>query len=143
MILDFKVLDRAISTAKETLRFLTAGMPIIKRSPKGGVHVDVPVMFMDFAIDRIHYDPQLGVSPKGRPVRIYSKINPQKIIETIDKILREAYVVEAVEFREPDNAWIIPVAWKKLIIMHIKVSESGEEIIPDYGLTNEVRRTVD
>jgi len=142
--LDFNSLNRAINTAKLALQFFTAGIPIIKRGPKGDVRVDVPVMYMDFAIDRIHYDPQSRtVSPKGRPIRTYSDVNSQEVRRIIESILKEAYVNEAAEFREPENAWIIPVAWSKLIIMHIKVSQNGEELIPDYGLTEEVRRHVD
>ena len=144
--IDFKVLDKAINTAKEALQLFTAEVPIIRRGLGGGVHVDVPVMYMNFAMDRIHYDPQSNApSPKGRPVKVYTNadIESQKIRENIETVLREAYIVEAAEFREPEEAWIIPVAWNKIIIMHVKVSENGEELIPDYALTNEVKRYID
>ena len=101
---------------------------------------------MNFAIDRIHYDPQSKApSPKGRPVKAYANadVESQEIREIIESVLKEAYIIEAAEFREPEEAWIIPVAWNKLIIMHVKVSENGEELIPDYALTNEVRRYID
>ncbi len=141
--LDTESLNKAIDTAKAALQFFTAGVPIIRRGPRGEVHVDVPVMYMDFAIDRIHYDPQFKTpSPKGRPVRAHGEVDPKEIREIIGDILKEVYAVEAVEFREPENAWIIPVAWNKLIIIHVKVSYDGEELIPDYGLTEEVRRHV-
>ena len=141
--IDFKVLDKAINTAKEALQFFTVGVPLIRKGPKGEVHVDVPVMYMNFAIDGIHYDPQSGSpSPKGRPVSSYADVDSQKIRETIENVLKEAYIIEAAEFREPENAWIIPVVWNKLIIMHVKVSHDGSELIPDYGLTEEVRRHV-
>jgi len=142
--LDFDALDRAISTAKAALQLFTVGAPIIRRGPEGDIHVDVPVMYMNFAIDRIHYDPQSEApSPKGRPTKAYIDVDSQKIREKIEKVLKEAYVIEAAEFREPEEAWIIPVAWNRLIIMHIKVSENGEELVPDYGLTDEVRRHID
>ncbi len=141
--LNFDSLNKAISTAKAALQFFTAGVPIIRRGPKGDVHVDVPVMYMDFAIDRIHYDPYSETpSPKGRPVGAWGDVDSREIREIIESILKEAYVIEAAEFREPENAWIIPVAWNKIIIMHIKVSYDGEELVPDYGLTEEVRRHV-
>ena len=141
--LDFDALERAINTAKTALRLFTIGTPIIK-GPKGEVHVDVPVMYMNFAIDRIHYDPQSGTpSPKGRPVRTQGDVDSKEVRETIERILRESYIIEAAEFREPERAWVIPVAWNKLIIMHLKVSEDGGDLIPDYGLTDEVRRHID
>ncbi len=58
----------------------------------------------------------------------------------MEKVLRELRVIDAVEFREPENAWIAPLAWNYIIIAHIKVSYDGNELIPDYGLTEEVRR---
>lgn len=143
-VIDFGSLNKAISTAKSALQFFTVGVPIIRRGPKGDVHVDVPVMYTDFAIDRIHYDPQSKMpSPKGRPVRAYSDVSSKEVRGIIEDILKESYVIEAAEFREPENAWVIPVAWNRLIIMYIKVSYDGEELIPDYRLTEEVRRYVD
>ncbi len=141
--LDFDSLDRAINTAKSLLRYLTSGVPIIRRGPGGEVHVDVPVMYMDFAVDRIHYDPKSRApSPKGRPVRAYGDVSSRDVQEVIERVLKEAYVIEAAEFREPEDAWVIPVAWNRIIIIHVKVSSSGEELVPDYGLTEEVRRHV-
>ncbi len=131
--------ERAISTAKEALKLFTAGIPIVKGAKE--IHVDVPVMYLNFAIDRIHYDPQSNMpSPKGRPVRALCEVNIKEIRKKIDEVLKECYAVEAAEFREPEDAWIIPIAWRKLIIMHVKVSYDGMELIPDYGLTEEVRR---
>ncbi len=141
--LDFGSVDKAIETAKAALQFLTAGVPIIRRGPAGEVHVDVPVMYMDFAVDRIHYDPESKMpSPKGRPVRVYGDAHPEEVRKTVGDILKEVYAIEAAEFREPEKTWIIPVAWNKLIIMHIRVSHNGEELVPDYRLTEEVRRHV-
>nr|CCE69870.1 TPA: hypothetical protein PAB0324.1n [Pyrococcus abyssi GE5] len=34
------------------------------------------------------------------------------------------------------------MAWESFIIMHVKVSFEGERIVPDYPLTEEVRRNV-
>lgn len=142
--IDFEALNRAISTAKNALQLFTVGVPLIKRGPKGDVHVDVPVMYMNFAIDKIHYDPQSEIpSPKGRPVEAHAEVDPQKIRERIDNILKEAYIIEAAEFRDPEDAWVIPVAWNKIIIVHVKVSENGKELVPDYVLTDEVKKYID
>jgi len=143
MPINFSSINKAIATAKNAIQFFTAGVPIIKKSPKGEVHVDVPVMYMDFAIDKIHFDVQSKTpSPKGRSVGIGGGAEPQEIRKAVEKILKEAKVVEAVEFREVEKAWIIPVVWNKVVVMHIKISQDGERIIPDYKLTEEVRRYV-
>ncbi|WP_461865797.1 hypothetical protein [Thermococcus sp.] len=142
--LDIQLVPVAVETAKAAMGMFTAGLPIIRRGPGGEVHADVPVMYMNFAIDRIHYDPySKRPSPKGRPVRAWGiEINPQEVQQIINNVLKEAYIIEAAEFRDPEDAWAIPIAWNGLIIMHVKVSYDGKEIIPDYGLTEEVRRYV-
>ncbi len=141
--IDFDSLKKAIETAKVVLQYLTVGVPIVRRGPRGEVHVDVPVMYVDFAVDRVHYDPQLEApSPKGRPVAAFAEVDPQEVRSKLEEVLKESVVLEAAEFRDPEDAWVIPVAWRNLIILHIKVSRDGEEIVPDYGLTEEVRRHV-
>lgn len=133
--------NKAIEVAKNAVKFFTVGVPLVKRGPKG-IAVDIPIMYMDFAIDRIHYDPQLKmVLPKGKPAETTGSLDLQEVKEEVEAILREIYVVEATEFREPEKAWIVPIAWNKIIIMHVKVSYDGE-IIPDYKLTQEVRKHV-
>ncbi len=134
----------AVEAVKAALPVFTVGVPLIRRGPIGEVHVDVPIMYMNFAIDRIHYDPySKAPSPKGRPVRAWRvDIDPQEVQRIVESALKEVHVVEAAEFREPENAWAVPVVWNRLIIMHVKVSYDGRELIPDYGLTEEVRRYV-
>jgi len=139
--LDFDALNKAINTAKAAFQLFTVANPIVRGAAE--IHVDVPVMYMDFAIDKIHYDPySKGASPKGRPVKARVEVDLKEVQNRVENILKEAQIIEAAEFREPEKAWIVPVAWNKLIIMHVKVSYDGEEIVPDYGLTKEVRKHV-
>ncbi len=137
-----ELIVKAVETVKAALPLFTAGPPIIRSGPAGEVHADVPVMYMDFAIDRVHYDPYVKApSPKGRPVRAWGvRVDPQEARQVIESALKEAVVIEAAEFRDPEDAWAVPVAWRGMIIMHVKVSYDGRELIPDYGLTEEVRR---
>ncbi len=140
--IDPNLAAKAIDTVKAALPLFTVGPPIIRTGPAGDIHADVPVMYMDFAIDRVHYDPYTkSPSPKGRPVRAWGvRVDPEEARSAVQAAIKEAWVVEAVEFRDPEDAWAVPVAWGRLIIMHVKVSYDGRELIPDYGLTEEVRR---
>nr|QEK14175.1 hypothetical protein FPV09_02535 [Thermococcus aciditolerans] len=54
--------------------------------------------------------------------------------------LKDEAFKKNVTFREPENCWVVPVAWKSFIILHVRVSADEKELIPDYGLTEEVRR---
>lgn len=138
--LDFDALERAIETAKNALQLFTVERPIV--GPEG--EINVPITYMGFAIDRVHYDPLSKTpSPKGRPVRARRDVNLNKVKERMESVLRESHVIEAVEFREAEGVWVVPIAWNRLIIMHVKVSEDGKNVVPDYPLTEEVRRRVD
>ena len=127
---------KAIELVREALPIFRAGEPIIHPD-----HVDVPVFYMNFGIDRIHYDGKAKIPrPKGAPPHGSTLVNSQEAREVIERVLQEAKVLDAAEFREPEDCWVVPVAWKSFIIFHVRVSREGEELIPDYGLTEEVRR---
>ena len=126
--------QRAIELVKEALPFFRAGEPIVHPD-----HVDVPVLYLDFAIDRVHYDPRTGnPSPKGAPP--HTEPSPEGARESVENALKEARVLDGAEFREPEDCWVVPVAWRGFIIFHVRVSRDGKELIPDYHLTKEVRR---
>ena len=133
--------ERAIETVKNALPFFTAGTPIVHHAPHG-IHVDVPVMYLSFAVDRVHYNPETKTpAPKGLPPEsMVAEVNPEEVRERVQVLLGELSVLSGAEFRGPEDCWVVPVAWKSFIILHVRVSADGEELIPDYGLTEEVRR---
>jgi len=127
--------ERAIELVKEALPFFRAGKAIER--PDG---TDVPILYLDFAIDRMHFDPTDGTPlPKGFPGH-FRGFECSGIEERAEEILRELRVLEACEFREPEDCWVVPLAWKSFIVLHVRVSRDGRELVPDYGLTEEVRR---
>ncbi len=126
--------EKAIALVRQALPLFRAGDPIVHPD-----HVDVPVLYLDFAIDRVHYDPRTGTpSPKGAPP--HAEPSPEGARESVEKALKEAVVLNGAEFREPEDCWVVPVAWKSFIILHVRVSADAKELIPDYHLTEEVRR---
>ncbi len=136
---------KAIETVKNALPYIIAGPPLVHRGPRGDIGIDIPIMYHGFALDRIHIDPRtLSPSPKGRPARVFlghvSEPNYARLRQVAEEVVKELRVVEAVEFREPEDAWVVPLAWKLYIVAHVKVSRDGTELIPDYPLTEEVRR---
>ena len=142
--IDFECASRAIETVKAALSYIIIGPPLIRYGPAGEVHVDVPLMYQGLALDRVHYDPSLRTpSPKGRPARAWGvRVDVGEVKAVMESVLKEVRVIDAAEYREPEAAWVVPLAWKNIIIAHIKVSHDGSELIPDYGLTEEVRRHV-
>ncbi len=135
---------KAITHVKEVLKYLTIAKPLIHYTPHGEGEVNIPLIYNGYGLDRIHFDPyNMVFSPKGRPVHFYGlKIDPEEIYRVAKKYFSEVVVIEAAEYRDPENAWIIPLAWRNLIIAHVKVDYNGEELIPDPGLTGELSRIV-
>ncbi|ASJ02890.1 hypothetical protein A3L09_06270 [Thermococcus profundus] len=132
---DVEKAGRAVELVGKALPLFRAGKPIMK--PDG---VDIPVLYLNFAVDRLHYDPGRKMPlPKGCP-RSSGPFDVEGIEEEVEGILGKAQVLPAAEFREPENCWVVPVAWRSFVVIHVRVSADGEEIVPDYGLTEEIRR---
>ena len=127
--------EKAIELVKKALPFFRPGKPL--RRPDG---IDVPILYLDFAIDRMHFNPLSGTPlPKGFPGH-FRDFECSSLEEKAQEVLKELKVIDACEFREPEDCWVVPLAWKSFIVLHVRVSRDGEELVPDYGLTEEVRR---
>ena len=131
--------SKAIETASSLINLIIPGPLIVHRHPDG-ISIDVPVLYNGVALDRIHFDLNSSeFSPKGRPVvSSVPRLDEEAILEKIKELFKELRVLDAAEFREPENCWVVPVAWGRFIVAHIKVSSDGSEIVPDHGLTAEV-----
>ncbi len=135
--------ERAIETVKSILPLLSIGPPIIRRGPAGEVHIDIPIIYQGYALDRMHFDPStMELSPKGRPAVSLGSVDKESVERRVNDVLKELRVLDAAEYREPERCWAVPIAWGPYLVAHIKVSNDGKELIPDYGLTEEVRRYV-
>ncbi len=77
--------SRAIETVRAALEFLEPGPPIIHYCPHGEVHVDVPLMYHGYALDRIHYDPiNNRFNPKGAPSKAFNvSVNEEVVREKL------------------------------------------------------------
>ena len=127
--------EKAVELVKKALPFFRPGKPL--RRPDG---VDVPILYLNFAIDRMHFNPLSGTPlPKGFPGH-FRDFECSAVEEKAREVLGKLEVIGACEFREPEDCWVVPLAWKSFIVLHVRVSRDGEELVPDYGLTEEVRR---
>lgn len=137
---------RAIETVKAALSYITATV-LARRGPAGDICIDIVLLYHGFALDRVHYDPLTNTpSPKGRPACLHSYSVPDVAEARAQELARslpsELWVVEATEYRAPERVWIVPLAWRNYLVAHIKVSSDGAELVPDYRLTEEVRRYI-
>ncbi|MHA1312173.1 MAG: hypothetical protein ACTSQO_14760 [Candidatus Helarchaeota archaeon] len=136
--------SEAIEQVKKLIPYLFIGPVFVHRRINGEINVEVPLMYNGFALDRIHFDLRTNSpAPKGHnPFYFNIKVDKKRIKLRMEKILSELKVLDATEFRDPESAWAIPLVWNHFIIAHIKVNFENLEILQDYPLTQEVRRSV-
>ncbi len=124
--------ERAIQAVGEARKYFSVG-PIL-RGPMGGP-VDVAILYNGVPVDIMHYDPyRRAPSPKGRPVHYHGPVDEALVREDLRRVLGELTVLLGAEYREPEQAWVVPLAWRNLIVLHARVSWDGGSIKPDYGL---------
>lgn len=133
----------AVETVKVLLEYIVPGPLLVHRHPDG-LSIDVPVMYNGVALDRVHYDLLLeGFSPKGRPaLAMVESFDIARVEARVKELFGELRAVDAAEFREPEDCWVVPLAWGSFIVAHIRVSRDGGEVVPDRGLTAEVSSRV-
>ena len=133
--------SRAIETARKVIEFIEPAPPLYHRTPDG-IHIDIPILYQGFVLDIIHYDiAKNSFLPKGKPhVKYVGSIDEKAIMDVSRKLFGELRVLDAAEYREPERAWIIPIAWRSFIVAHLKISHDGKNVIPDYRLTGELKR---
>jgi hypothetical protein len=137
--------SRAVEAARAALPLLQAGPLLWRRGPHG-VAVDVVVLYRGAAVDRMHFDPCEAVPlPRGLPEPPGGCREPrsvEELRESAERALRELHVLGAAEYRGPERAWAVPVAWRSLLVMHlrVRVGDGGAEVVPDEALTLEAER---
>ncbi len=136
----------AIELVKKAKEDFFVGNPYKRVHPHRRIEVKVPLMYNGFVLDLIHFDPISGsVLPKGIPGVMGEPsldIDLQKIKKETEIAVKELIILPGVEFREPEDAWVVPGAYRNLIIVHIRVSSDGNAIMPDYHATTEMRFNV-
>ena len=143
LVLSEEKASAAIETVKNILHLIEPGPFIVHKGPKGELHYDIPLMYQGFALDRIHYDPwRKRLLPKGVPHSVGRGEPPEASYEEVAGLFKELRVLKAAEFRESEQAWAIPVAWRSFIVAHVKIGVNGRDVVPDYPLTEEARRRV-
>ena len=132
--------ERAVELARRALEFASTG-PLIARRGPGGVEVLVPLIYQGVALDLIALDPEsLAPLPRGAHLLGASEPDPSRAREAVARLVEELRVLDAAEYREPEDAWVVPLAWRSLIVGHVKVSGDGRLILPDRRATDELRR---
>ncbi len=131
----------AISTAKRAKAYLTPGKVWLWTEPTGEKVIKAALLYEGIVVTVIHFNPLNGsLLPCGLHSAVFEVKNPQieSVKSTLPKIVSKIQVLDGAEFREPENAWAIPLAYDGMIIGHLKVYSDGTHIVPDYPANQEM-----
>ena len=131
----------AVATARKMKAYLTPGNVWIMTAPRGEVEVKAAIIYDGMAVAVLHFNPQDGaLLPLGIHPRAFG-VNPplETIKRTLPSIMGDLEVLNGAEYREPESAWIIPLAYKGMIVAHLKIYADGIHVVPDYPANQELR----
>ncbi len=136
----------AIELVKKALPDFFVGNPWKRVHHHRRIEVKVPLMCNGFVLDLIHFDPvAFSLLPKGIPGVMAEPglaVDLNRVKEVVEEALKEMVILPGVEFREPEDAWVVPGAYRNLIVAHIRVAADGSALMPDYHATTEMRFNV-
>ncbi|MEB3852137.1 MAG: hypothetical protein LRS49_06135 [Desulfurococcales archaeon] len=136
----------AVEAAERAAQLLAPGPAIVRRGPRG-VEVEVPVMYEGVAVDSIRLDPATcRAMPKGMPHPpggpSGAACGEREAREEAARVIEGLRVLGAAEYRGPEGAWMVPLAWGHMIVVHLRlrVRRGTVEVLHDPRLTAEVLR---
>ncbi len=131
----------AIEVANKVKKYLMPGNVWVVSGPQGEAEVKAAILYNGVAVGVLHFNPEDGsILPLGLHPKVLGVNLPlEKIKRSLPEIINNIKVLEGAEYREPENAWIIPLAYKEMIVSHLKVYRDGIHIIPDYRANQEMQ----
>ena len=132
----------AVATAQKAKAYLSAGTVWSMTGPRGEVEVKAAIVYDGTAVAVLHFNPSSGsILPLGIDV-VETGVSPQ-LIENIKRklptIVSSLKILNGAEFRAPESAWCIPLAYKNMIVAHLKIYTDGTHIIPNYPANQEMQ----
>ncbi len=131
----------AVATAKKAKEFLTAGKIWTMTGPRGETDIKAAITYEGIAVAVLHFNPTDGsLLPLGfHPLTSGATVKLETIKSSLPGIIRSLEVLNGAEYREPESVWVVPLAYKGMIVAHLKVYVDGIHIVPDYPANQEMK----
>ena len=133
---------RAIATAQTAVSDLEAGNVFLKREPRGELIVKGVLSFNGMPVAALRFNPASGaLMPKGlHPLPCDAPDSLEKFRAELGILVKSVKVMPGAEFREPEFCWAVPLVHSGRIVADIKISGSGDQVIEDRKLVEELRQ---
>ncbi len=121
----------ALATARAVVPCLSVGDVWMTRGPLGEVDVQVPLEYEQTIVAILHINPTNGQPlPLGYPPLESSEpLGIEALQARVAGFLPELQVLGGAEYRAPERAWLVPVAWRGVLVAHLRVSEDGTTVM--------------
>ena len=136
----------AVITAQKAKKYLMPGKVWSMVGPRGEVEIKAAIIYDGIAVAVLHFNSSDGMLlPLGiHPVEI--GVSPQVIEQVIKNVKRNLpaivnslEILNGAEYREPESVWCVPLAYKDMIVAHLKIYVDGIHIVPDYPANQEMQ----
>ncbi len=131
----------AFDVAKMCISDVEAGDVWVKRSPKGELELKGAVLYKGRVVSVIHFSPESGeVLPKGFHPKSYElKVSLSEIHNRLSHIVKRLKPVYALEYREPEMVWAVPLSYEGKLVSYLKIFWNATSVVPDYPAEDEMK----
>ncbi|WP_457567442.1 hypothetical protein [Desulfurobacterium sp.] len=131
--------EKAVTAVKEAKPYFSSGKIWQAVSPRGEKEVKGAVIYEGRIVAVVKFDPVTGtVLPEGfRLAAPNVSISENLLRKELERVIREMKPLDGAEYREPERCWVVPLSLNGKIVGHVKVSEDGRFIVPDYPAEQE------
>lgn len=131
----------AVLTARKVKAYLTPGKIWTMSGPRGEIEVKAALLYERTAVAVLHFNPADGsLLPLGlHPIVGITAVPIENIRNNLPAIVRALEVLNGAEYREPESVWAIPLAYKGMIVAHLKIYVDGIHVVPDYPANQEMQ----
>jgi hypothetical protein len=131
----------AVATAQKTKAYLSAGKVWSWTGRRGEVEIKAAIVYEGAVVAVLHFNPSdNSLLPVGfHPPAINVPPQIENIKRKLPAIVRSLEILNGAKYREPENAWVVPLVYKCMIVANLKVYADGIHIVPDYPANQESR----
>ncbi len=134
-------LSRALSSAKEVKRYLSAGKIWTFVGPGGVQQIKGAILYRGRVIAVVNFSPSDGrVLPMGFIIPS-SQVTPEALKEAqflLPQVVKNIVVLDGAEYLAPENSWAIPLSYNGMIVGKMKIYYDGVHVVPDYVAEGEM-----
>ena len=109
--------------------------------PRGEIEVKAAILYEGTAVAVLHFNPSdASLLPLGvRFTTTEAAPQLEKIKSDLPTIISQLELLNGAEYREPENVWVVPLAYEGMIVAHLKIYADGIHIVPDYPANQEMQ----